>query len=177
MSSLKKEWIERLFKHFDKIYGAQAIEIDKTIGRWQLALIDVTFEQIKYALEVCKEDTSIIPTPHIFKSLCDHYLCTSGNMNDDCSQNKDNTEYYLSSTIPPPAKILKGKDRIEWLMSLTEMQALGLNSSDGYDRTRLLIEQEGYSQVEKFAHMQQIDEQNRKLNNTDSRAYKDKRGK
>lgn len=161
--AVSKNWLTLLFKRFEEIYVDRCASIDKTLSLWEEALENVSADQIKHALIVCREDTSILPTPSLFKSLCinvEGWKSISDNNNRNSSSiNPTATSSNPHSVVPlqwPSKKPIATKEvsdnqqKEEWkqsLMAMNDVQALSLSGSDRYDRGRLLMEKYGREQV------------------------------
>lgn len=71
MPALQKEWVERIFQRLKEIYGQRWIEYCGDVYRtnlliilWSNALTGSSPEEIKYAINMCKNNSSSpIPTP------------------------------------------------------------------------------------------------------------------
>lgn len=159
---INKNWIELLFKRFDEIYAENAISIPKNISQWEETLEGITAETIKKVLAICKKDNSVLMTSALFKVLC------------DLQQDKTEPTVNIPVNAPPDAipatpmqkhansysllykqpesenTVGNGESLLERdnrLLCMSELEAMGLSTSDKYDRIRLLASKQGRENV------------------------------
>lgn len=162
--AVNNDWITLLFKRFDEIYLIEANAIDKTLESWVFALQGINAEQIKHALEICRSNITILPTPILFRELCLGKKSLSNDNNSNSSTKEAIITRPESTRIIPlqwPDKSLESSNSVsdirqkkDWqqeLLAMDESSALiNLSPEHRYDRTRLLMEKQGREQVSRM---------------------------
>ena len=155
---IPESWVMRIFKRLTDIYTTYTTP--ETISQWQNILGSVTANQIKYALQECRNNPEMMPNATMFAELCKNYTDISDNTHSDSCAIKapiGNLKSY--EVIPlqwpknkPQVKIEAIDD--DWkakLMAMDDMQALETLSRDKqYERSRLLLAKEGQDMVSRY---------------------------
>ena len=134
MNFVSMNFIPLLFQRFGEIYGVRAGLIEGSRVEWGKVICGSSGEEIKKALDSCREDPTILVTLELFAELL------GKKPKFHISDNKDG--YCKAKEVP----ISHSYSRSELLSMDEQTASVKLTGEQYYDRTRLILEQQAIEQ-------------------------------